>query len=476
MTKYYLGIDLGSTTSKAVITNHNDEIIGRGITNTRANYEVATEIARLEAIYNSRFALLKRALSAEIAAYPEVSRYIADLEDVFQYLEFRVRSGRLYQQMVATASEYFPIDRQSSVLTALAAIFDRAIPEIKREYVDRNLGSKNQFFRDIFFEQYHTQALGASQDLYEPLMTLFDKSITPVENEIIQFEFAELVHEAMDVLSEKYEGLADLPNEAASDFDVELNLLAGNYRSVHQTIRKHIDRIATQEIAIANMVGTGYGRALLPFPKECIRSEILCHAFGAHAAFPDTRTVLDIGGQDTKAIQVDEHGLVTSFQMNDRCAAGCGRYLGYIADELGITLAELGTLATQTEHEATICSTCTVFAGAELRELQTLGVPREDVLGGLHKAIVSRAMSLLARSGGVRNEFTFTGGVSRNPAVLKYLRGFITESYGDQFTMNVHPDSIFMGALGGAMFARRNVNIELPRTSRSSAAVEGEFA
>ena len=75
-------------------------------------------------------------------------------------------------------------------------------------------------------------------------------------------------------------------------------------------------------------VGTGYGRATLPFPKEQIRSEILCHGLGAHFMFEDTRTVLDIGGQDTKAIQVDENGIVTSFQMNDRCAAGCGRYLG----------------------------------------------------------------------------------------------------------------------------------------------------
>ena len=91
--------------------------------------------------------------------------------------------------------------------------------------------------------------------------------------------------------------------------------------------------------------------------------------FGAHAIFPETRTVLDIGGQDTKAIQVDKYGLVTSFQMNDRCAAGCGRYLGYIADEMSISLNELGPMAMKAEKEVTICSTCTVFAGAELREL-----------------------------------------------------------------------------------------------------------
>jgi benzoyl-CoA reductase subunit A len=472
MNKYYLGIDLGSTTSKAIIVNQDDEIVGRGITNTRANYAVAAEIARLEAIYNARFSLLKRSMHAEIETSPEVVRYIADLEEVFQYLEFRVRCDRLYRQMLDTITSYFPIDRQPELLAGLGTAFSRMLPDFKEEYLHRNLGSRNQFFRDTFFEQYNMQVAALGGALFEPMMTLFDKSITPVENEIIPLDFAALVHEAMEVLKEKYAELADRLSPEGRFFDAELNLLTGNVAQVTETIRRHIDRIATQEIAIANMVGTGYGRALLPFPKECIRSEILCHAFGAHAAFPGTRTVLDIGGQDTKAIQVDEHGLVTSFQMNDRCAAGCGRYLGYIADELGITLGELGTIATQAEHEATICSTCTVFAGAELRELQNLGVPREDILGGLHKAIVTRAMSLLARSGGVRNEFTFTGGVARNQAVLKYVGNFVREHYGSEVAINIHHDSIFMGALGGAMFARRNIAAELPRAQRRTVAME----
>jgi len=209
------------------------------------------------------------------------------------------------------------------------------------------------------------------------------------------------------------------------------------------------------------MVETGYGRALLPFPEDCIKSEILCHAFGAHAVFPNTRTVLDIGGQDTKAIQVDSHGLVTSFHMNDRCAAGCGRYLGYIADEFGISLNELGPEAMKADKETTICSTCTVFAGAEVKELLHNGEERPNILAGLHKAIIQRAMSLIARSGGVKNEFTFTGGVARNQAVIKYVKQMVTDSYGE-VTMNIHTDSIFMGALGGAMFARRNMDVDLP--------------
>jgi benzoyl-CoA reductase subunit A len=282
----------------------------------------------------------------------------------------------------------------------------------------------------------------------------------------VKHDFKELVHQAMELLNERY---ADVPNSSPEDksfhFDAELNLLKGNYKKVSESLREHIDQIAELDIHIANMTGTGYGRALLPFPEDCIKSEILCHAFGAHAVFPKTRTVLDIGGQDTKAIQVDQYGLVTSFHMNDRCAAGCGRYLGYIADELSISLNELGPLAMDAQKEVNICSTCTVFAGAELRELLNLGEKREDILAGLHKAIVMRALSLRARSGGVRNEFTFTGGVARNQAVVKYLTEMIRQNYGRDLTINMHPDSIFMGSLGAAMFARRNIEVDLPQVS-----------
>jgi benzoyl-CoA reductase subunit A len=208
------------------------------------------------------------------------------------------------------------------------------------------------------------------------------------------------------------------------------------------------------ELTEAGSVGTGYGRQRLPFPKEQIRSEILCHGLGAHVMFPASRTVLDIGGQDTKAIQVDGNGIVTSFQMNDRCAAGCGRYLGYIADELNLGIHELGPLAQQSTCNIKINSTCTVFAGAELRERLSLGQKREDILAGLHRAIILRAMSLLARSGGIFDEFTFTGGVARNPAAVAALEDLIRENYGER-TLNISPDSIYTGALGAALFSLR---------------------
>ena len=164
--------------------------------------------------------------------------------------------------------------------------------------------------------------------------------------------------------------------------------------------------------------------------------------------------MLDIGGQDTKAIQVDGTGIVTSFQMNDRCAAGCGRYLGYIADELNLGLHELGRLAMESTCSVKINSTCTVFAGAELRDRLSLGQKRPDILAGLHRAIMLRAMSLLARSGGISDEFTFTGGVARNPAAVFALQGLVQQNYGVR-TLNISPESIYTGALGAALFAQR---------------------
>jgi benzoyl-CoA reductase subunit A len=465
-------VDLGSTTSKAVIINEKDEIIGRGITNTRANYAVAADIARDEAIYNARFSVLQKKLEEEIKVKPGFKKYITDLESVFQYEQFKVRLDKLGEELLKTCENFFKDEtKKAEIIGHLRRIRKAFKPVIKRDYLYNNLGGRNQFFRDIVSEKYNEEVNKLDLSLFEPLMTVWDKSISPAENERIQFNFQELVQKAMEELKDKYKNLPDTAADTTHiNFDAEMNLLKGNFDEVSETLRSHIDEISELEFNITNMTGTGYGRALLPFPQDCIRSEILCHAFGAHAIFPDTRTVLDIGGQDTKAIQVDKYGLVTSFQMNDRCAAGCGRYLGYIADEMSISLNELGPMAMKAEKEVVICSTCTVFAGAELRELTNLGEKREDILGGLHKAIIMRAMSLIARSGGVYNEFTFTGGVARNPAVIKYLGQLVKENYGDKIKINIHTDSIFMGALGGALFAGRNIQADLPSAKKTKEA------
>jgi benzoyl-CoA reductase subunit A len=123
---------------------------------------------------------------------------------------------------------------------------------------------------------------------------------------------------------------------------------------------------------------------------------------------------------------------------------------------MNLGLHELGPLAMQATRTVRINSTCTVFAGAELRDRLALGEKREDIIAGLHRAIILRAMSILSRSGGVKDQFTFTGGVAKNEAAVKELKKLVAENYG-QVAININPDSIYTGALGGAEFARRAV-------------------
>lgn len=254
---------------------------------------------------------------------------------------------------------------------------------------------------------------------------------------------------------------AVLTDESGRPLGMGLTDTGRSYESAVQGARllAEIDlrsRLAAPDgpIEIASMVGTGYGRQRLPFPEERIRSEILCHGLGAHALFPGTRTVIDIGGQDTKVIQLDEAGRVLSFQMNDRCAAGCGRYLGYVAEEMQLPISELGPLALRATRPVRISSTCTVFAGLEIRDLLAAGESRENILAGLHRAIVSRALGLVARAGGAKAEVTFSGGVARNPAAVAMLGEGLAKSWGIA-GIHVHADSIFTGALGAALFAAR---------------------
>ncbi|MBZ0187689.1 MAG: acyl-CoA dehydratase activase, partial [Candidatus Obscuribacterales bacterium] len=282
---------------------------------------------------------------------------------------------------------------------------------------------------------------------FDELVAVYDKAILLVENEVLDVDFKDSAHKAHDSL------LSQLEKSNGNGGESLVN------HGELEAFKKAINSATGQDLVIEDMVGTGYGRQRLPFEKRQIRSEILCHGLGAHVMFPNTRTVLDIGGQDTKAIQVDGSGVVTNFQMNDRCAAGCGRYLGYIADELNIGLHELGPISLSADRSCKICSTCTVFAGAELRDLLSLGEKQENILSGLHEAIVLRAMSLLARSGGVHNEFTFTGGVAKNGAVVKALFEIVSQNYGE-LKLNIHTDSIYTGALGAALYAHRAIDLE----------------
>lgn len=432
----FIGIDLGSTTTKAVAIDEHQNVIGRGITNSRSNYDTAAKIAKQEALVNARFFLFRQALSRSHALNGALEGFLAQLERDFRLEQFLVQLADLETTCRRNAEGTRFGDATKAVGSALEELFQRLRVEAPTLFVS-GAKRKSDFFRDIAGSRYLAVGEVVAKETgirYDMLLNVFDRSIIEVENR----DYGNAI--SANLLAALDRTFIALPDTA------------GRADAIRAPIRSVLDT-ALEETYV---VGTGYGRARLPFSKEHIRSEILCHGLGAHMMHEGTATVLDIGGQDTKAIQVDKHGIVESFQMNDRCAAGCGRYLGYIADEMNMGLHELGPLAMKSTKSVRINSTCTVFAGAELRDRLSLGEKREDIMAGLHRAIILRAMSILARSGGIRNEFTFTGGVAKNEAAVKALRDLVRENYGDM-TLNINPESIFTGALGGATFAYRAV-------------------
>ncbi|MBA4073226.1 MAG: benzoyl-CoA reductase subunit A [Gemmatimonas sp.] len=416
-----VGIDLGSTTTKALVLDEHGHILGRGITNSRSNYDLAAAVARTEAFITARFGMVhEKAEALGVAGDVGWLRRAFVLEQLLHQLR------HLEQLMLQEVAAGAPARLQGTFRDTLQEICRRIAGEEEARLKKPQL-LRSDFFRDAAgsaFMRLAEELADPAGVTFDMLIGVYDKCIIRVENEPLDLDFRNHIGSAL-------RRIGSGPALAAA-----------------------VDAAVAYDLTPVATVGTGYGRARLPFPKEQIRSEILCHGLGAHSMFGGTRTVLDIGGQDTKAIQVDENGIVTSFQMNDRCAAGCGRYLGYIADEMNLGLHELGPLAEQSRKCVKINSTCTVFAGAELRERLSLGEKREDILAGLHRAIILRAMSLLARSGGVADEFTFTGGVAKNPAAVRALRELVQENYG-QRTLNISEDSIYTGALGAAIFAHR---------------------
>ncbi|WP_370399421.1 benzoyl-CoA reductase subunit A [Sulfitobacter sp. JB4-11] len=428
--KTFVGIDLGSTTTKAVLLDEDEQVLGRGITNSRSNYETACSVATEEAKIDARFTLFRREFGAKGELSDEVEEFLGALERSFRLEQFLEQLADLEETCTRLVRGERFAKNADGVKQALAEVFKRLRAEAPAMFAP-GAERKSDFFRDIAGSRYLAVAEEVGRDAgigYDILLNIYDKSIIAVENRPPSGSLNAKFNKALERVTQDAgmgEGLADKATHA-------LNI----------------------ELEESYLVGTGYGRVTLPFSKEHIRSEILCHGLGAHMMYPETRTVLDIGGQDTKGIQVDANGIVENFQMNDRCAAGCGRYLGYIADEMNMGLHELGPMAMQSEKPARINSTCTVFAGAELRDRLALGEKREDILAGLHRAIILRAVSILSRSGGVADQMTFTGGVAKNEAAVRELKKLIAENYGD-VTININPDSIYTGALGGAEFARR---------------------
>jgi len=213
----------------------------------------------------------------------------------------------------------------------------------------------------------------------------------------------------------------------------------------NQAFHLALDDAGRSEDEVVFVIGTGYGRFRIDFGDTQV-TEISCHARGAVHLFPNTRSVLDIGGQDTKAIKVGADGDVLDFCMNDKCAAGTGRFLGAASEALEIPLGDLGPLALTARNPVRMTTTCTVFAESEILGWLSLGRKTEDVVMGVHRGIASRAMSLLRRTG-LDPEITFTGGVARNSAMVELIAELADAP------VNVSEESQYCGAIGAALYA-----------------------
>jgi len=229
--------------------------------------------------------------------------------------------------------------------------------------------------------------------------------------------------------------------------------------AAEEAFQAALDDAVVREAEVGYVIGTGYGRYKVTFGHDQV-TEISCHARGAVQLFPGTRTVLDMGGQDTKAIRVGEGGDVLDFCMNDKCAAGTGRFLQAASFALEIPLDELGGIALRAQRPVKISTTCTVFAESEVLAWAAKGKKLEDILMGVHRSIAARSRSLLTRVG-VEPTVTFTGGVARNIAMVAVLNELLG------ITLQVGEDSHYMGALGAALFAMDRVLAGAPAAARA---------
>jgi (R)-2-hydroxyacyl-CoA dehydratese activating ATPase len=200
-------------------------------------------------------------------------------------------------------------------------------------------------------------------------------------------------------------------------------------------------------LSTGHIVATGYGRKLLQGQviSESI-TEILAHALGAGHLFPECRSVLDIGGQDTKAISLDSSGRVAKFEMNDRCAAGTGKFLEFMAASFQIPIDRFGDFALEGEPGLSINSMCTVFAESEATSLMARGHRPQDIALALHQSVVKRSMSMLKRVS-VNGALVFSGGVARNRCMTK----LIEQETASRVLVASEPDMV--GALGAALYA-----------------------
>lgn len=216
-----------------------------------------------------------------------------------------------------------------------------------------------------------------------------------------------------------------------------------------QAIEEAVKKAGYAMDDLAYIVTTGYGRRAVSFGQEAI-TEITCHSVGAKWLIPTVRVVIDIGGQDSKVIELDEIGNVANFVMNDKCAAGTGRFLEVIASALEIGLENLATFSLNSNRPSNIDSTCTVFAESEVISLRAQKEPTENIIAGIHKSI-ARRVAAMGSASWYRDSVVLTGGVGKNTAVKKALEEQIRRG------IIVPEEPQIVGALGAALIARERM-------------------
>jgi (R)-2-hydroxyacyl-CoA dehydratese activating ATPase len=225
---------------------------------------------------------------------------------------------------------------------------------------------------------------------------------------------------------------------------------ANSRKTAEMAIDKALADPGKQREDVAYTIATGCGRKRADFAKEAV-TEITCIAKGVSYLFPEARTVIDIGGQDTKVIRVDEKGRVREFEMNDKCAAGTGRFIEVMANALKVDLDKIGEISLSHKKDLTISSICTVFAESEVISLVSEGEELEDILYGIHRAIADRTMGLINRLGSIEKEVVMAGGVAKNIGVVRALEKVTG------FPVKIAVEPQIVGALGAALLALEKI-------------------
>jgi predicted CoA-substrate-specific enzyme activase len=222
--------------------------------------------------------------------------------------------------------------------------------------------------------------------------------------------------------------------------------------------------------AITYIVSTGYGRINVPFADKQV-TEISCHAKGIVSLFPDARTIIDIGGQDSKGIKIDKDGRPTDFVMNDKCAAGSGRFLEVIADTLEIDIEKMGEISLTSKNPASISNLCTIWAQQEVVARLSEGVPVNDLVAGVHESLANRVSRMVKRLN-IEREIVLTGGGAKNIGLVKALSNYM------DYPISVPPEPLITGALGAALMGKaitekaKTQGIQLDTKERSLQVVE----